>query len=266
MKETQRLLWQGFQMAAAFLSIFPAKNAVWDTKTARYAVFFFPICGALIGLVTWAAYIVLESLYLPAYILAFFIVLLSVVLHGGLHLDGWMDVSDAAFSWRDKEQKLEIMKDSRTGAAAVWTTIFLLAGRLLFVMYVLETDVLPIWFVLLTAPVLARTAMGHLLISAPLAKKDGLAAWFRADSKQYDAWMLLLISSCWLLFLFLLAPSYIGAGMFIGMIVAAVYWLGRYLFIKWFGGINGDMAGALCEGVETVIWFTSVLYISYVMA
>ncbi|UTW69772.1 adenosylcobinamide-GDP ribazoletransferase [Anaerobacillus sp. HL2] len=46
--------------------------------------------------------------------LLFFTVPLFI--HGGLHLDGWMDCSDAFFSYKDQEKKLEIMKDSRIGA------------------------------------------------------------------------------------------------------------------------------------------------------
>ncbi|WP_158735290.1 adenosylcobinamide-GDP ribazoletransferase [Alteribacillus sp. YIM 98480] len=266
MKVKAHLMLQGFQMAVAFLTVFPSKNGVWKESAARFSIFFFPVCGLFIGAAAvFVIYVLLAPFALPDYIIAFFIVAALLVMHGGLHLDGWMDVSDAAASWQSKEKKLEIMKDSRTGSAAVWTTVLLLGGRFLFVLFVLQTDVLAAWFLLILIPVLTRTAMGHLIIAAPLAKNNGLASWFRKESKKYDTWIVIFICALLISFLFILQSDFLAAGLFITAIVIVVYWLARYLFFSMFGGINGDMAGALCEGMETVIWLSSALYISYVM-
>ncbi|MFB4163471.1 adenosylcobinamide-GDP ribazoletransferase [Alteribacillus sp. JSM 102045] len=267
MREKLKLIFQGFQMAVAFLTIFPSKNTVWKEDAARFAIFFFPVCGLLIGSGVFALLVISSSIFaLPDYILAFFIVALLLVMHGGLHLDGWMDVSDAAASWQDKQKRLEIMKDSRTGAAAVWTTILLIGSRFLFVLFVLETDVVPIWLLLLLVPVLSRTAMGHLIIAAPLARKDGLAAWFQSESKRKDTWIILAVCAFVISLILAFIPNGMNSVMFIIAVVIIAYWLARFLFFSMFGGVNGDMAGALCEGMETVIWMSSALYISYVMA
>ena len=44
------------------------------------------------------------------------IVVSEFLLTGGLHADGLMDTSDGLFSGRERERKLEIMKDSRIGS------------------------------------------------------------------------------------------------------------------------------------------------------
>ena len=50
---------------------------------------------------------------------------------GGIHMDGFLDTCDARASWGDREKKLEILKDSHTGAFAVISGVLyllLLAG------------------------------------------------------------------------------------------------------------------------------------------
>ena len=45
--------------------------------------------------------------------------LLPVLVTGGIHMDGFMDTSDALASWQSPEKRLEILKDSHVGAFAV---------------------------------------------------------------------------------------------------------------------------------------------------
>ena len=51
------------------------------------------------------------------------LVLVPVIVTGGIHVDGLLDTSDALSSWRDREKRLEILKDSHAGAFAVITAI-----------------------------------------------------------------------------------------------------------------------------------------------
>ena len=46
-------------------------------------------------------------------------VVLPVLLNGGIHMDGFLDVTDAKSSYGDREKKLEILKDPHTGAFAI---------------------------------------------------------------------------------------------------------------------------------------------------
>lgn len=45
--------------------------------------------------------------------------LLPILVTGGIHMDGFMDTSDALASWQSPEKRLEILKDSHVGAFAV---------------------------------------------------------------------------------------------------------------------------------------------------
>lgn len=46
-------------------------------------------------------------------------VLLPIVLSGGFHMDGFLDAADGIFSRRDRQKRLEIMKDPHCGPFAV---------------------------------------------------------------------------------------------------------------------------------------------------
>ena len=84
---------------------------------------------------------------------------------GGIHLDGWMDSSDAFFSYRDIAKRLEIMKDPRMGAFGVLSVIVILSARFLFVyeIVVMAVDVSYIFIVLI--PFIGKMVMGVLLMN-----------------------------------------------------------------------------------------------------
>ena len=106
----------------------------WIVIHIEKAIKMFPLLGILqgifyafllYGLVNWTPFSPLAA--------AFFVWLSLIFLTGGLHLDGWMDASDAFFSYRDKQKRLEIMKDPRVGAFGVLSIIVLLSARFLFI-------------------------------------------------------------------------------------------------------------------------------------
>ena len=76
------------------------------------SVAFFPLVGALVGLVSVAA-LVLGSLSFPAKVTALLCMLASVLLTGGIHEDGLADSADVLLGGTTPSRRLEIMKDSR---------------------------------------------------------------------------------------------------------------------------------------------------------
>ncbi|SFE33093.1 cobalamin-5'-phosphate synthase [Alteribacillus iranensis] len=256
----------GFYLALSFLTILPTRHVNWDGQTTRKSVYFFPVCGLLMGtVVVILSFGITHWSTLPAYITAFIIFVISLLLYGGLHLDGWMDVSDAVGSWRSREKKLEIMKDSHVGSTAVWSTFLLLSGRFLGMMYVVEAVPEALFFLLLFIPVVSRTWMSYLIIAAPLAKSEGLAAWFQKHTYRRDAIYVLLISVGILFGTLMVIREFYAFALYLFLISAVTYVCLRTIYTRIFGGVNGDMAGATTEGMETVLWMSSVLYYSFGM-
>lgn len=262
MKVKDNDMFNGWRLAVQFLTVLPAKrNIPWNERSGRWSIYFYPVVGLLMGVFLSAlAYVLLR--YSPFSPLAATMCLFtcSIVLSGGLHLDGWMDVSDAFFSYQEKEKKLEIMKDSRVGAFGVMSLLFLLSWRFLF-MYELVSRSKTVMILYLLIPLFSRIAMGLLLIAAPLAKPGGMAHFMKQVVKK----------NSWIAYGgYLLIAVIIGIIFFHAAIVILLA-LGSLLFcLCWgmfckrqFGGITGDTLGACLEGTENILWLIGWLLLYF---
>lgn len=215
----------------------------------------FPVLGLIMGGIMGSLlYCLNEWTNLSSLALAFIVWVLPIILTGGIHLDGWMDTSDAYFSYQDKEKRLEIMKDPRAGAFAVISVIVLLSARFLFIYESMMLDSLVLASMIGVIPFFSRMIMGILMVTGKTAKEEGMAHYF----KQHTSPVYLLTYSIpyvliAVIFLWLL-PNI--ADLFLLFTLAAVLlnlWIRRQT-IKWFGGITGDTLGASVEGAETLLW------------
>ena len=114
-----------FAMCQSMFCAIPAPQ-VWDEKAKDKMLLFLPIVGLEIGAI-WAGLAWLcRLLNLPAMITALILAAYPYIVTGFLHLDGYMDVTDAVKSWRDLERRREILKDSHVGSFAVIGIVLLL--------------------------------------------------------------------------------------------------------------------------------------------
>ena len=89
------------------------------------ATLFLPAVGAWIG-VLWALSAMLVSwIGLPALIGAAILTAFPFLVTGGMHMDGFLDVTDAVKSWREQEERRRILKDPNVGSFAVIAGILL---------------------------------------------------------------------------------------------------------------------------------------------
>lgn len=227
-----------------------------EKKYIHRAIQTFPLVGILLGLIMGGVLYVLAE-WTPFSVLAtaFILWLLTIVLTGGLHLDGWIDASDAFFSYQDQARRLEIMKDSRTGAFGVISVIVLLAMRFLFIYEI--TSRLNNWsyFFIILLPFLSKCVMGYLLCKMPLAKKEGLGAFFQSAAQKNSLhvyWIYIVVSM--ILAIILGAPFWMLLLIMLATTALFLLFLKRKI-VAWFGGITGDVLGASVEGVELWLWF-----------
>ena len=106
---------------SAFLmySRIPAPKTDWKEENRRYALGFFPVIGAVIGvsLILWRY--ICNIIVTGDIIFAAGAVCIPVIITGGIHIDGFCDVTDARSSYADKEKRLEILSDPHIGSFAV---------------------------------------------------------------------------------------------------------------------------------------------------
>ena len=140
---------------------------------------FYPAVGVLIGallaglaLLLGRVEVAAAPLLIPALLTAAW-----VAFTGALHLDGWADCCDALFAPVTRERRLEILRDPRLGAFGGVGLILLLLLKVAALQGCLALQDAPL--VWIAVPALARWAMVTAAFAFPLAKPDGMAAYFR---------------------------------------------------------------------------------------
>ena len=117
-----------FLMCQSMFCSIPAPQ-IWDEKAKDKMLLFLPIVGLEIGAI-WAALAWLcRFLQLPALVTGLILCAYPYIVTGFIHLDGYMDVTDAVKSWRDLERRREILKDSHVGSFAVIGIVLLLIAQ-----------------------------------------------------------------------------------------------------------------------------------------
>lgn len=105
-----------------------------------------------------------------------FIVISEFLFTGGLHADGLMDTSDGLFSGREREKKLEIMKDSRIGSFGVVAFVFVTLLKWQLLTAIPMPEFIPI--ILIMMPLMSRYTLILSIRSYPYARKSGMGQAF----------------------------------------------------------------------------------------
>ena len=203
-----------------------------------------PLVGAIIGVAIGLIYAALTAIGAPALASAAVALGIGAVLTGALHEDGLADMADGFGGGRDKESKLEIMRDSRLGTYGALVTIVSFTTKA----SALSTLSGAIAVASLAAcHALARGGLSAIAISLPFARKDGLAATAgRPTLATAVASALLAIAIA-----FIALPPLVAVAASLGAVlsVAAV----RSLASRQIGGQTGDVLGAAEQIAEAVI-------------
>lgn len=233
-----------FVIAFSMYSRIPMPQVEWTRERMKYAMCFFPLIGAVIGILQLSVYWVCNQLDFP-YFGRLFAVVLPILVTGGIHMDGLLDVIDARASHMETEKKLEILKDPHTGAFAI------IGCGVYLLLYVaafgeLRPKLLPAFGMTF---ILTRALSGLSVVSFPMAKKSGLAASFSGTAHKRTVgtvmifYLLLVELGIWYF-----CGSYAAGA--VAFIASLVYWKYYIMAKREFGGITGDLAGyflQICE-------------------
>ena len=243
-------------MFAAFstYSALPMPQVEWNEKNTRYVICFLPlvglVCGGMLLLLHWLC----RRLELSAMLFAAVATALPLLLTGGIHMDGFMDTVDALASHREREKKLEIMKDSRCGAfAVIWCGVYLLLSfAVYFQLY--DWNVFPAYVGIF---VLSRILSALLAVTLPNARKEGMLFAFTENTHRRSATAALIIMlAAAAAGMVLLAPVGGGCSLLAGGIVCLWYCI---MTKKQFGGVTGDTAGFFLQAAEFSMLATFLL-------
>ena len=118
------LVIKGLKGLFGFLTIMPVGMESIETISKYF--FLCPLVGLVIGSVAGAIGFALGHI-LPEMIVGFLVLVTIQLLTGFHHLDGLLDLSDAAMARGDTKRRLEVMHDMYTGAAAIASGVIVLA-------------------------------------------------------------------------------------------------------------------------------------------
>ncbi len=143
----------------------------WDNRAKSLMLGFLPSVGLIIGLLWATIYFALVYLGFPYLPIVFMVTFLPFALCGFIHLDGFMDCSDAIMSRRPLEERQRILKDSHTGAFAVVSLIFLLLAYYSCVSTAVGVGIDFVNMVMIV--VLSRSVSGiHVLLCKPMKQSQ----------------------------------------------------------------------------------------------
>lgn len=248
-------LLRSLAIAFAMYSRIPAPHVKWEKDSMSLALCFFPLVGAVIGalMCVWCA--LAGLLGLGEVLRAAGLLLIPVGISGGMHLDGFIDVSDALGSHQPRERKLEILKDSRTGAFALISLVcYMILFFAAWCAYVPDPRTMA---ALAIVPVLSRSLSALAAMYFKNARGSGLLAAF-TDAAQKTAsrivsfiWTAASVAAMCVLSPVVGAASAVGAG-----VMFLVYRVTAY---RQFGGTTGDLAGWFTQLCELVCVLLPVL-------
>ena len=146
-----------------------------DAPPLDAAMTMFPLAGAIIGALTGTVLILAGFAGLPELLTASLAIAVGLIITGALHEDGLSDMVDGFGGGHTREQRLDIMRDSRIGAYGALALGLLLMARASLYMSFLE---LPPWgaiILIASAAAFSRALMVDLLWATRPARADGLS-------------------------------------------------------------------------------------------
>ena len=198
----------------------------------------YPLIGLILGVVTFIFYKLAIIVFLEniALTLSFIIFTLST---GGLHLDGFADISDAISSYAPKAKAIEILKDPRIGALGAVKLIILLLLK-----WQLFSSINIYYFI--AVPLLARVGAVYAMYNFPYLSTGSMAIKHKREINIID----LIVAT---LFTLLSIPIIGNLSYYLLIIPFLVAFIISKKIIRKIGGLNGDSYGYIIEINEVVL-------------
>ena len=225
-----------------------------DSKP-RYLFVFFPLVGAVIAAFEylWLGFVSYRGLQ-GSFLAGAVCTAIPLLITGGIHMDGFLDCVDAFSSYREKEERLKILKDPHVGAfAVIWTIVYMLI-YVSSVWSILQKNEPYLIRFMLIIPIYERILTGLSVLLSKMAREDGMLSYMIKDvSKTVTG--AVLFAEFLSLFYWTFYMAYTDG---ISLMIPAVIF-GMILIVciicvrrshKTLGGITGDTCGYTLQIME----------------
>jgi adenosylcobinamide-GDP ribazoletransferase len=240
-----------FKASLGFSTRLPLAPAVSQTaKAVANAAWAFPVTGLVVGLIGALVYVLAHRLGLPAWPAAALSVAATLVVTGALHEDGLADTADGFGGGDTRQSKLDIMRDSRTGAYGVCALVLVLLLRIGALASF--ADAYAVVWALLASHCAARAAMVTMMWLLPPARSEGLS--FEAGGPPGEG----VAAAAAIAFVVLLVCLHPMRGFIAALVLIAAVALIAWLAMRQIEGQTGDVLGAVEQVGEVAVLLVAV--------
>ncbi|MDO4789171.1 MAG: adenosylcobinamide-GDP ribazoletransferase [Johnsonella sp.] len=234
-------------MVFGMYSKIPMPKIEWEEKNMKYMMMLFPLVGLFEGLLFFGLWKILFFFKISEYLRAGLITVFPLLYTGGIHMDGFLDTSDALGSHLGRERKLDILKDCHIGGSALTAAlvyIILYYSAALSLKEEAQIIILSLIFII------SRAYSALSVLCFRNARGEGSLMQLRnASERALSCAILILIILIFSLAAALYRPS-IGIVSSISLYICFYY--NRLFVCRQFGGITGDIAGFFLQLAELV--------------
>ena len=233
-----------------FMTRIPINIDVGFDDEFHKTITYFPLVGFVLGILLFIIGTVSNILFDP-FITSILVTLGSVILTGGLHIDGLGDTFDAIYSYRDKEKMLEIMKDSRLGTNSLLAIVFLILLKIGFIYSLINNNLM--WTIIFM-PVIGRLGVIRLTYKTVSPREKGMGNLFigKATTSMFLTAILYTMALIILVAKFVFKSS-ITLPILASIIVVILFnQLFKNHIYKKIDGVTGDILGCSIELGEVI--------------
>jgi adenosylcobinamide-GDP ribazoletransferase len=232
--------------AVSFCLILPVASVAPanDGELAR-ASWALPIAGLVVGLAGAIVYAIARAMSLPPDPAAALALAATLLITGALHEDGLADTVDGFGGGKNRDQKLEIMRDSRIGTYGTCALILSMIARWSALATIAES--VAVTMALLAAHAAGRATLPVFMWLIPPARSDGLSAG-AGRPPSHSALLAAALGFLCIAFGLGFAKAVIGL-----CVLSLISVLWAWLATRQVGGQTGDILGALEQSSEIAV-------------
>jgi adenosylcobinamide-GDP ribazoletransferase len=227
------------RLAVSFLTIIPLSVGPASATDLAGSFGWFPLIGFTLGAIL-SGLDQLLALVINRTVRSIVLIMAMAVITGALHLDGLADTADALAAGSNRSRALEILRDSRIGtfgSCAIFLVLALKIGALVSSTHSRGLG-------LLLAPGLARWAMVAVPYKLRYLREQGAGSTLLGAREDRNLSLSSAIS------LVAVLGAYSTRALQGAVVAIVLVWIFRGFYVRWLGGITGDLLGAVGEVVE----------------
>lgn len=257
---------RGFLMAWGNFSAIPCPYRKWHDDDRRAMLCMLPLVGLVLGALAMCAWFILEYIGTPPVLTGILVTAAYFLMTGFIHLDGFMDCSDAILSRRPElAERQRILKDSTVGAFAVICVVLMFLVFAVSIMAIAQEEMKWKGVFLLGVMTMSRCLAADAVLWKPAMRMSQYASLDRRREDKslkeitvlWFAALLPLLALCASMVLLGFLQSYEAFKSmvsFVGAVVvtACAAHITGFRDRRDLGGMNGDIAGHMVTMSETI--------------